>query len=81
MHEVLALIAPRGFLLLAGESADGDRSWAFIEAVRPVYRLLGAEGKLGWLNHRLGHRYPPEAQAVAEEFLDRFLRGEGGSAR
>ena len=81
LYEVLALIAPRGFLLLAGESADGDRSWAFIEAVRPVYRLFGAEGKLGWLNHRQGHRYPPEAQSVAEEFLDRCLRGEGGGAR
>jgi len=28
-HQVLALIAPRAFLLLAGDSADGDRSWAF----------------------------------------------------
>ncbi len=73
-HQLLALLAPRGFLLLAGESADGDRSWAFLEAVRPVYRLLGAEKNLGWLNHRAGHRYPAAARAVAEEFLDGILR-------
>ena len=74
LHEVLALIAPRGFLLLAGESADGDRSWPFIDAARPVYRLLGAERNVGWLNHRQGHRYPAAAREVAEEFLDRFLK-------
>lgn len=73
-HEVLALIAPRAFLLLAGDSADNDRSWAFIQAVRPVYDLLGASENIGWLNHHQGHRYPPEARAVAEEFLDRHLK-------
>ena len=42
-HELLALIAPRPFLLLAGDDgngADGDRSWPFIEAALPVYRAL-----------------------------------------
>ena len=73
-HQVLALIAPRAFLLLAGDSADGDRSWAFIQIVEPVYELLGARRHIGWLNHHLGHRYPPEAQAVAEEFLDEHLK-------
>jgi dienelactone hydrolase len=73
-HEVLALIAPRAFLLLAGDSADDDRSWAFLRAARPVYELLGAPGNIGWLNHHLGHRYPPEARAVAEEFLDHHLK-------
>jgi len=73
-HEVLALIAPRAFLLLAGDSADDDRSWAFIQAVRPVYELLGAPRNIGWLNHHLGHRYAPEARAAAEEFLDQHLK-------
>ena len=39
-HELLALIAPRPFLLLAGESADGDRSWTYMEAALPVYPLV-----------------------------------------
>jgi len=73
-HQVLALVAPRAFLLLAGDSADGDRSWVFIDAVMPVYGLLGAPEKLGWFNHHLGHRYAPEARKVAEEFLDRQLK-------
>jgi dienelactone hydrolase len=72
-HEILALIAPRAFLLLAGDSADGDRSWVFIESVLPVYTALGAPKNLGWMNHHLGHRYAPSARAVAEEFLARHL--------
>ena len=73
-HQVLALVAPRAFLLLAGDSADGDRSWPFIQAVTPIYELLGAPDNIGWLNHHQGHRYSPEARAVAEAFLDRHLK-------
>ena len=73
-HQVLALVAPRAFLLLAGDSADGDRSWAFLQAARPVYELLGAPNNLGWLNHHRGHQYPAEARAAAEQFLDRHLK-------
>ncbi|HNR71592.1 MAG: acetylxylan esterase [Verrucomicrobia bacterium] len=73
-HEVLALAAPRAFLLLAGDSADDDRSWEFIQAARPVYELLGAARNLGWLNHHQGHRYAPEARAAAEAFLDQHLK-------
>jgi dienelactone hydrolase len=74
-HELMAMIAPRPFLLLAGNSADDDRSWAFIETVLPVYRLLGAGGNLAWFNHGLGHRYGAEARTVAEAFLAYHLKG------
>ncbi|PAW84791.1 MAG: dienelactone hydrolase [Pedosphaera sp. Tous-C6FEB] len=73
-HELIALIAPRPFLLLAGNSADSDKSTAFIDAARPVYELLGAKDKVRLLNHRQGHRYPAEAQTAAEELLDRHLK-------
>jgi dienelactone hydrolase len=73
-HQVLALIAPRAFLLIAGDSADGDRSWPFIQAAMPVYQLHRAEKNLGWFNHHLGHSYPPEARAMAENFLDQHLK-------
>jgi dienelactone hydrolase len=73
-HQVLSLVAPRAFLLLAGDFADTDKSWAFIEAVQPVFQLLGAPENVGWFNHHLGHRYPPEARAMAEEFLDTHLK-------
>lgn len=74
-HELLALIAPRPFLLLAGNSADSDKSWAFIEAALPAYRVLGAATHLGWFNHALGHRYGGAARPVAEAFLDQHLKG------
>ncbi len=73
-HELIALIAPRPFLLLAGNSADNDKSAAFTEAARPVYELLGARDNVRLLNHRQGHRYPAEAQAAAEELLERHLK-------
>ncbi len=73
-HELVALIAPRAFLLLAGNSADNDKSAAFTEAARPVYELLGAKDNVRLLNHRQGHHYPAEAQAAAEELLDRHLK-------
>ena len=73
-HQVLSFIAPRAFLLLAGDSADGDKSWSFISAAKPVYELFGAANNLGWYNHHQGHRYSPEAREVAEQFLDHHLK-------
>jgi hypothetical protein len=73
-HELLAMIAPRAFLLIGGGSADGEGSREFVRAVEPVYRLLGREGKIQFMNHQQGHAYPPEARRAAEEFLERDLR-------
>lgn len=73
-HELLALAAPRAFLLLAGGSADGNASNAFFEAAQPVYALFKAADNLCFVNHGTGHRYPPAARHVAEEFLDRHLQ-------
>lgn len=61
-HELLALVAPRAFLLLGGDSADGQRSWPFIQAALPVYRLYGQPARVGLFNHRKGHSLPPEAE-------------------
>lgn len=72
-HQLLALIAPRALLVLAGESgrgaADGDRSWPYIEAALPVYRLYGKSARLGMLNHHQGHTIPPDARAKLLEWL------------
>jgi hypothetical protein len=72
-HEVLALVAPRPFLLLGGDGADGDKSWAFIERVLPVYRLLDAGDNVGMINHHRGHRFSPDMQRIAFDWLDRQL--------
>jgi dienelactone hydrolase len=71
---VLGLVAPRAFLLIGGDSADGDRSWPYVEAALPLWRLLGAPEAIGLFNHRQGHAYPPEAVRVADAWLDRYLR-------
>jgi dienelactone hydrolase len=72
-HELLALAAPRPFLLVGGESADGDRGWPFIEAALGVYRLYGEPARIGQLNHRQGHAVPPTAEARTLEWLLTYL--------
>jgi dienelactone hydrolase len=72
-HQVLALAAPRPFLILGGDSADGDASWAFIKEVLPVYQLLGAGDRIGLVNHKAKHTFPKEARRVAYQWLDHWL--------
>ncbi|HEX6210450.1 MAG TPA: dienelactone hydrolase family protein [Methylomirabilota bacterium] len=72
-HELLALAAPRPFLLVGGESADGAASWPYIEAALPVYRLYGAPPRLGLLNHGQGHRVPPEVLPRLLEWLETYV--------
>ena len=76
-HELLALIAPRAFLVLAGESgrgsADGDRSWPYLAAALPVYRLYTPTARLGLFNHHQGHSLPEEAQTHLQQWLQTYL--------
>jgi dienelactone hydrolase len=73
-HEVISLIAPRGFLLIGGGATDGPASLPFIEAARPVYRLYGdADWKLGLLTHAHGHECVAEVNAEVFRWLDRIL--------
>lgn len=76
-HELLALCAPRPFLLVAGEvaqkGADGDRGWPFIASALPVYELYTKRPILGQFNHRLGHAVPPIAEERIEEFFAAYL--------
>jgi hypothetical protein len=75
-HELVALTAPRAFLLIGGNSADGDRSWPFVEASLPIYRLLGVEEGLGLMVHGHGHDFlppGPEREAVWK-WLDHWMK-------
>jgi dienelactone hydrolase len=72
-HELLSLAAPRPFLLIGGQSADGDQGWPFIAAALPVYELYGKPARLGQYNHRQGHAVPPEAMKRIEEWLLAYL--------
>ena len=72
-HELLALIAPRPFLMIGGESADNDRSWHYVNAARPVYELFRRPLHIGYFNHRSGHSPTPEAVRLAMDWMERFL--------
>lgn len=73
-HELLALVAPRPFLLIGGDSADGARSWPFIEAALGVYRLYGQPCRIGLYNHGAGHSVPPECEQRIYEWLRVYLQ-------
>jgi dienelactone hydrolase len=72
-HQVLALIAPRPFLVMGGGDADGDASWTFIKEARRVYDLFGATDRIGLYNHRAGHAFPEEARRLAYQWLDHWM--------
>jgi hypothetical protein len=73
-HEVLALVAPRAFLLVGGDSADGDQSWPYLEAVLPVYQLYSDDlPHLGLFNHKKGHSVPFTAERQVYEWLGTHL--------
>jgi hypothetical protein len=76
-HELLGLIAPRPFLLIAGEvdkkGADGDRGWPFIASALPVYRLYTNKPAFGQFNHCQGHAVPPIAEERIEEWFAAYL--------
>lgn len=76
-HQLLALIAPRACLILGGESgpgaADGDRTWPYIEAALPVYRLFDPPARIGLLNHREGHTISPASLERLTEWLRVYL--------
>jgi hypothetical protein len=73
-REILAMIAPRPFLLIDGNASDGDTSWTYIAAAIPIYCLYGNPPYLGFCNHKKGHAVPPEAEKKTYEWLDAFLK-------
>jgi hypothetical protein len=60
-------------LLIGGDSADGAKSWPFIEATLPVYRLTKKTPRVGLYNHRQGHAVPPAAERRIYEWFTTYL--------
>jgi formylglycine-generating enzyme required for sulfatase activity len=73
-HELIALVAPRPFLLIGGDEYDKQESWYYINAARAVYELSGNGTNIGYFNHHKGHTPTPEAVSLAFDWLDRFLK-------
>jgi dienelactone hydrolase len=72
-HELLALAAPRPFLLVGGDSADGSASWPYVAAAQSVYRLYGEPPRLGLLNHRRGHAVPGDVLPRLLDWLETYV--------
>lgn len=77
-HQLVAMIAPKPFLLLAGESgdgsvADGNRSWPYLEAAHPICRLYGRPVRIGMYNHRQGHTISAATFERLAEWLEVYL--------
>ncbi len=73
-HELLALAAPKPFLLIGGDSADGEQSRPYIEAVKPVYALYGSAEKLQLRNHGQGHSAVPVTETWTYDWMKDHLR-------
>ncbi|MFT7513079.1 MAG: putative esterase [Candidatus Omnitrophota bacterium] len=67
-HQLLALHAPRSFLLIAGQT-DKPESWQYVHAVKPVYALYGRPHALGMYDHAAGHSPTEEAMRLAYAWL------------
>lgn len=82
-HELLALAAPRPFLLIGGtqkedNAGDSDdlQSWGYVNRAREVYRLLGVEDRLGFASTNDGHKATgPNIDPAWQEFFERWLKG------
>ena len=72
-HELLALAAPRPFLLVGGDSADGDASWPWVAAAQSVYRLYETPPRIGLLNHRHGHAVPAAIGPRLLEWMETYV--------
>lgn len=74
-HELLALLAPRPFYLIAGQT-DNQQSWHYLDAARSVYELYGPEKAklLDGVNHATGHAPTPESLQAAYQWLDKVLQ-------
>ena len=79
MHEMLALIAPRPLFMSASDldfvfPNGGWSTRQSLARVEPIYKLLGAEGRVGTYYFSGGHNFPPEASSRAYDWFDRWLR-------
>ncbi len=72
-HELLALIAPRPFLVVGGDSADGTKSWPLVADALQVYRLYGQPARIGLYNHLQGHTVPPAVEGRIYEWLQTYV--------
>jgi len=67
-HQLLALHAPRSFLVIAGQ-ADRPASWQYIQAAQEIYALYGKKDAAGCFDHGTGHQPTEESIQLAYQWL------------
>lgn len=76
-HELLALIAPRPFLVLGGETgrgcSDGERSWPAIQTGQKVAQLYDGPHRIGLYNHGEGHSLSWESGSKIVAWLEAYV--------
>ena len=85
-HEVLALAAPRAFLLIGGSQsedsgrhADDLQSWGYFNRAREVYQLLGVPERIQFVSTNDGHRpNGPNIDPAWKAFFERWLKPGAG---
>jgi hypothetical protein len=80
MHHLLALIAPRPLFLSTSDEDPifPNAGWSARQALArlaPLYAMLESENRLESYFFRGGHGFPPEAERLAFDWLDRWLKG------
>jgi pimeloyl-ACP methyl ester carboxylesterase len=82
-HELLALVAPRAFLLIGGsqsEDGGGDsddlQSWGYVNRAKEVYTLLGIPERLQFCSTSQGHRAVGEQGDPAWQAFFRYFLQE-----
>lgn len=82
-HELLALAAPRPFLLIGGAAgrednggdSDDRQSWGYVNRAREVYRLLGIQERLEFVLTADGHKANgTRIDPAWQSFFERWLR-------
>ena len=81
-HELMALTAPRAFLLVGGSQSEdhgGDsddlESWGYVNRAREVYRLLGVPERIRYVSTNDGHKPTgPHIDQAWRAFFERWLK-------
>lgn len=74
LHEILALCAPRPFLV-SGGAEDRPERWKALNHIVRLNQLLGVENRVAFTS-RAGHSPTPESNGVLYEFFEHFLGGD-----
>jgi hypothetical protein len=75
-HQLLALLAPRSFLLIVGDT-DGPESWQYLQAAQEVYDLHARRDAVGCFYHATGHQPTDESIRVSYRWLAEQFSLEG----